>query len=209
MYKAFPYYLNLHISVFLTMDSKQVPEFTTSLSIHYQPHIRGARVLEVSCGTGYLLTQIIAGSFEEVYAVDVNEKVLAITKENLQRQHGSDACNAVKLLRASVEDLPFPDGYFDTVVVTTAFTGYPDGHRAMSELTRVLNPKGGLVVIVDVGYPNDTGKNFGIMLTNIWKASGDIIRDMGALFATFHLDYTDEEVGGFGSVHLYVATKHT
>jgi hypothetical protein len=37
MYKAFPYYLNLHISVFLTMDSKQVPEFTTSLSIHYQP----------------------------------------------------------------------------------------------------------------------------------------------------------------------------
>jgi ubiquinone/menaquinone biosynthesis C-methylase UbiE len=163
------------------------------------PYIKGHRVLEVSFGTGYLLSQI--ASDYEVYGVEYNEKLLQIGKENLASQGLS-----AKLVKGSVEDLPYPNQYFDSVVVTMAFTGYPDGRTAMSELKRVLKNDGRLL-IVDINYPKDQGNCLGMFATKLWKAAGDIIRDMGSLFHEFDLQYTDEEVGGFGSVHLYVVTK--
>ena len=86
-----------------------------------------------------------------------------------------------------------------------AFTAYPDGQTALAEMKRVLRP-GGQIVMVDISYPSD-GNKIGTFLTNVWKAGGDIIRDMPKLFESFGFEYTDLEVGGYGSVHLYVATK--
>ena len=61
-----------------------------------------------------------------------------------------------------------------------AFSGYPDGHKALSELARVLRPNGRLVII-DVNYPADANR-LGTALVELWKRSGDLIRDMHALF---------------------------
>ena len=47
----------------------------------------------------------------------------------------------------------------------------------------------------------------GTGLIDLWKKTGDVIRDMGSLFQEVGLDYTDTEVGAWGSVHLYVAFK--
>ena len=162
------------------------------------PHIRGPRVLEVSFGTGWLLTRY-ADNFE-AHGVDLNERMVAIAQRNLQRA-GMNA----ELRHANVEALPYPDGHFDTVVNTMAFSGYPNGQRAMSELHRVLRPQGRLVLI-DVGYPHD-GNRLGGALVGMWKRAGDVIRDMPPLFASFGFDVYHGQVGGFGSVHLYVATK--
>ncbi len=162
------------------------------------PHIRGPRVLEVSFGTGLLLTRY-AGDFE-TYGVDLNERMVAIAQRNLHRA----GVNA-ELRQANVEALPYPDGHFDTVINTMAFSGYPDGQRAMSELHRVLRPKGRLVLI-DVGYPQD-GNRLGSALVGIWKRSGDVIRDMAPLLESSGFDVYHEQIGGFGSVHLYIATK--
>ena len=43
-------------------------------------------------------------------------------------------------------------------------------------------------------------------LVGICKRSGDVIRDMPALLHSFGFDVCDEQIGGFGSVHLDVAT---
>jgi SAM-dependent methyltransferase len=105
-----------------------------------------------------------------------------------------------------VQALRYDNDRFDTVVNTMAFSGYPDGRQALSELTRVLQP-GGRLIILDVNYPSDRNR-IGTALVELWKR-GDLIRDMHALLAEFDLVALDHEIGGFGGVHLYLATKPT
>ena len=61
-------------------------------------------------------------------------------------------------------------------------------------------------MILDVNFPCD-GNRLGDALVGLWKRTGDQIRDMNALLDRFGFDASDSEVGGFGSVHLYVARK--
>lgn len=162
------------------------------------PHIKGSRVLEVSFGTGYLLTQY-AGK-HQTWGIDFNQKMVTTARKNLAARN----LNA-DLRQGNVEALPFEDEFFDTVVNTMAFTGYPDGAKAMSELYRVLK-KGGRLVMVDVNYPAD-GNPLGTWSTKAWAVLGDLIRDMDTLFRQFGFEYSKSEIGGFGSIHLYVAEK--
>jgi ubiquinone/menaquinone biosynthesis C-methylase UbiE len=106
-----------------------------------------------------------------------------------------------------VQALPYANDSFDTVINTMAFSGYPDGRQALSELTRVLCP-GGRLIILDVNYPSDDNR-VGTALVELWKRTGDLIRDLPALCAEFDLVAADHEIGGFGSVHVYLATKPT
>ena len=159
------------------------------------PHIRGPRVLEASFGTGYLLTQY-ADRFR-AFGIDYNAAMAQTTKQNLQRNGLT-----VSLQQADIAHLPYASHSFDTLVNTMAFSGYPDGVAALSEMGRVLKP-GGKLVMVDIDYPKN--RNWlGMAMTKFWMASGDIIRDMNALFGELGWEFQEEEIGGFGSVHLYV-----
>ncbi len=162
------------------------------------PHIRGPRVLEVSFGTGWLLTQY-ASRFE-TYGIDLNEKMTRIASRNL-RTVGVTA----HLQRANVEAIPYRNETFDTIVNTAAFSGYPSADRAMSEFWRVLKP-GGRLVLIDVGYPKD-GNWHGRALARFTEATGDILRDMGPIFTRHGFSYQEEVIGGSGSIYLYIAQK--
>ncbi|WP_428267865.1 class I SAM-dependent methyltransferase [Haliangium sp.] len=162
------------------------------------PHVVGPRVLEVAFGTGWLMTQY--ADRVEAYGVDLNARMVAIARENL-RKKGLRA----ELRQGRVESLPYPDARFDTVLSTMAFSGYPDAHAALSEMLRVLAPDGHLVLI-DVNYPAD-GNWLGTRLTKMWQRAGDLVRDLGTLLREHGLDCSDQEIGGKGSVHLYVARR--
>jgi len=128
--------------------------------------------------------------------------MVATAKKNLKKKRVH-----ADIQRGNVESLPFENDFFDTVLSTMAFSGYPDGDAAMSEMKRVLKP-GGRLIILDVNYPSS--RNFiGLRLVKMWQSAGDIIRDMSELFKKYDLEYSDEEVGGAGTVHLYVAQKNS
>ena len=164
------------------------------------PYIEGNRVLEASFGTGYLLLQY-ADNYE-TYGIDFNNNMIEIAKKNLTRK-GVQA----SLQWANVEKLPFPDSYFDTIVNTMAFSGYPHGKQAMAEFYRVLKESGRLL-IVDFDYPSNRNI-FGYWLTKLMESAGDTIRNISKILQDFHFEYTEEEIGGFGSIHLYIARKLT
>jgi ubiquinone/menaquinone biosynthesis C-methylase UbiE len=164
------------------------------------PHIVGPDVLEISFGTGYLISQY-ANQYN-THGIDYNWELARVAQRNLSK-YGAQA----QLQLADAEHLPYPSETFDTVVNTMAFSGYPDGFKALTEIRRIIKESGRLVM-VDIDYPQDENW-LGMQATRFWASAGDIIRDMGALFEQVGFSFSDHEVGGFGSVHLYVAMKNS
>jgi ubiquinone/menaquinone biosynthesis C-methylase UbiE len=178
---------------------KMLPFWKTWIKVVIQ-FIEGPKVLEASFGTGYLLMQY--AHRYETYGIDFNNKMVEMAKENLSRK-GTQA----SLQRANVEELPFSDNYFDTIVNTMAFSGYPNGTLAMKEFYRVLKENGKLL-IVDFDYPSNRNL-FGYWLTRLMQSAGDTIRDISKIIQEFPFEYSEKEIGGFGSVHFYKARKLT
>jgi ubiquinone/menaquinone biosynthesis C-methylase UbiE len=162
------------------------------------PNIKGNRVLELSFGTGYLLTKL-ADNYE-TYGLDLNDKMIRVAQKNLDKKH-----LFAKLFKGNVEAIPFEDNYFDTIVNTMSFPAYPNGDKAMKEIYRVLKP-GGRLIMVMVNFPNNHN-TIGTLIVRLWKKSGEIIRDMTPIFKKYNFNFTEKVMGPFGVVHLYVADK--
>jgi len=163
------------------------------------PHIQGETILEVSFGNGYLMSQYASDNYE-IHGIDYNEKMVRIARGKMHRK-GFD----VHLFKGNVEEMPFPDNSFDTVINTMALSGYPDGNKAVAEMKRVLKP-GGRLLLVDFDYPKDRNV-FGYAFVKLWEKAGDIMKDIEALLIKNEFIYRHSSIGGFGSVHLYVAVK--
>jgi SAM-dependent methyltransferase len=108
------------------------------------PRIVGARVLEVGCGTGTLLGDLLAAGYD-CTAVDASAQMVAAAHAELRRRR-LDRSGA-QISQARAQDLPFADGTFDTVISTFPAPYIGDG-RAIREIARVLRPGGRLVVVV-------------------------------------------------------------
>ena len=163
------------------------------------PHIHGNNILEVSFGSGYLMTKYASPKFD-IYGIDYNEKMLEITQKKIKKLK-----IGAHLSKGNVENLPYADNTFDTIINTMAFTGYPNGDKAMSEFSRVLKPNGKLL-LVDFDYPYNRNI-FGYWVVRFWEKCGDIIKDINSLLIKYRFDYDVLPVGGFGSVQLFIAKK--
>jgi SAM-dependent methyltransferase len=97
---------------------------------------KGSRVLDVGCGTGVVaITAARRGA--HVDAVDLTPQLLERAREN-----SLIARVEIEFLEADVEELPFPEAGFDTVVSQFAHMFAPRPEVAVSEMLRVLRPGG-------------------------------------------------------------------
>ena len=99
--------------------------------------LRGARVLEVGCGTGRLAQALEERELARVWAIDASEAMVEQAKAiGVNARHGR------------AEALPFKEGWFDAVVTRMAIH-LVDRPRAFAQAARVLGPQGRLAIATD------------------------------------------------------------
>jgi SAM-dependent methyltransferase len=100
----------------------------------------GERVLDVGCGTGNAALEAAARG-ARVTGVDPAGRLLAVAREGAAAQ-GLDAT----FLAGEAAALPVPDGAFDVVLSVFAVIFAPDPRAALTDMVRVLAPRGRIVL---------------------------------------------------------------
>jgi SAM-dependent methyltransferase len=98
--------------------------------------LRGARVLDVGCGTGRLAGALV--QVARVWGVDPESRMLEVARSNVP--------SSVGLKEGSAEALPFRDAWFDAVVFWLSLH-LVDRSAAFAEALRVLVPGGRLAIV--------------------------------------------------------------
>lgn len=98
------------------------------------PYARGARVLELGCGTGLILARV-AEVANEAVGIDLSEGMA---------QHARERGLDVRI--GSVCQLPFEDEEFDLTYSFKVLAHVPDIDAALREATRVTRPGGHLLL---------------------------------------------------------------
>jgi len=110
----------------------------------YAP-LEGKRILDVGCGLGTYVKKMCAFS-EEVYGVDVDPEKVAEASRTLPN-----------IQLAPAEKLPFPDGFFDVVLLHEVIEHIEDDRQAIREAHRVIKGGGRIVIFAPNRlYPLET-----------------------------------------------------
>ena len=101
----------------------------------------GGRVLDVGCGPG-IMADYLLGSECEVFGVDISEEMIS---ECIERFGASPSTH---FSVGKIEDLNFPDAYFDAVICMGVVEYIADDESAVKEMIRVTKPGGTVIVTV-------------------------------------------------------------
>jgi len=104
------------------------------------------KVLDVGCGTGWtsrMIAKMVPNG--EVVGIDFAEGMIEKAKQ-LALKDKSHKYGNLSFTVADVEDIPYPDGYFDCAMCLESFSWFPNPEAALREMKRVLIPGGKLCV---------------------------------------------------------------
>ncbi|HEY2551079.1 MAG TPA: class I SAM-dependent methyltransferase, partial [Streptosporangiaceae bacterium] len=120
----------------------QIADGTADLALTCVPAPR--RVLDVGCGTGYLLGRLAARApqAEVLAGIDAAPAMVEVAA-------AAAADDRLRFVVATAEHLPWPAAAFDLVVSTTSFDHWADQRAGLAECARVLAP-GGCLVLADL-----------------------------------------------------------
>jgi ubiquinone/menaquinone biosynthesis C-methylase UbiE len=120
----------------------QIADRTLDLALSCVPAPQ--RVLDVGCGTGYLLGRLAARlpQAAALAGIDAAPEMIGVAR-------GAAADDRLSFLVGTAEQLPWPAETFDLVVSTTSFDHWADQRAGLAQCARVLAP-GGCLVLTDL-----------------------------------------------------------
>ena len=137
------------------------------------------KILEVGIGSGLNLPFYNKSKIIEIWCIDPSEELNAMAKRVATEENIN-----VKFITSGAEDIPFPDNYFDTVLITYTMCTIPSVLKANEEMRRVLK-SGGKMIFCEHGVsPDESIKKWQKRLNSIWgKIAGgcNINRDIPML----------------------------
>lgn len=107
---------------------------------------RGARVLDVACGTGDLTEALARTNASEVIGLDFTRQMLDVA-ETKQKKLTSETAAKVSYVEGDAMDLPFDDASFDALTIAFGIRNVQEPAKALREFARVLRPGGRLVIL--------------------------------------------------------------
>ena len=104
---------------------------------------RGARVLDVGCGSGATAIHLALGGAAHVVGVDVNEPALEFARDAARERYPEVSGRVEFHAIAAIDDIP--PGPFDVIVLKDTFEHLPEPARYVRALADRLVPGGELV----------------------------------------------------------------
>ncbi|MCK8816955.1 class I SAM-dependent methyltransferase [Natroniella sulfidigena] len=98
------------------------------------------RLLEAGVGTGKNIPYYPQKT--EAYAIDFSDRMLQEAKKRIEKLEVN-----VQLREMDVQNLDFPDNYFDVIVTTCVFCSVPDPVQGFKELKRVCKNDGKIFML--------------------------------------------------------------
>lgn len=147
--------------------------------------VRGARVLDVACGTGIFarLAARVVGSQGRVVGLDRSPRVVEVAER-------ADLTGMVDWAQWPGGRLPFPDGSFDVVACQHGLHRFTEPLPVLEEMHRVLAP-GGRLGVTTWG-PIEENPAFAVQLDAAIKSGITGSGVVDALLATFSLHRVDD-----------------
>lgn len=129
-------------------DKYILPKFLNcacgSKPINYQrqkvvPLAKG-KVLDIGIGSGLNIPFYNSDQIDKVIGIDPSHELIELAKELANNSKAS-----IELVIGSAESIPYPDNFFDTVLVTYTMCTIPNVAIANKEMWRVLKDDGRLI----------------------------------------------------------------
>ena len=129
-------------------DKYILPKFLNcacgSKPINYQrqkvvPLAKG-KVLDIGIGSGLNIPFYNSDQIDKVIGIDPSYELIELAKEL-----ANDSKASIELVIGSAESIPYPDNFFDTVLVTYTMCTIPNVAIANKEMWRVLKDDGSLI----------------------------------------------------------------
>lgn len=121
------------------------------------------KILEVGIGSGLNLPFYNKSKIEEIWGIDPSEELNAMAKKVAIKEDIN-----VNFITSSAEDIPFPNDYFDTVLITYTMCTIPSVLQANKEIKRVLKSSGKMIFCEHGVSPDENIKKWQKRLNSIW-----------------------------------------
>ena len=139
------------------------------------------KVLDIATGTGDLAIQMANTGAREIIGLDISEGMLAVGREKIAERN---LTGRIKMVQADSEALPFEDNSFDAITVAFGIRNFGNLEKGLSEIYRVLSPKG-ILVILETSVPRKFPYKQGYKLY-----SNNLLPVIGKLFSKDKVAYT-------------------